>query len=162
VFSLDPAKLLLIAVVALVVLGPDKLPSAARKISSLLKDLQKMRASLETEAKKFTGDLPFGAELRSARETIGKVTAVTDPRQALYRAAGLSSASGAEQEQSDPGTDVATVRGSIDVSLREPTQSGGTGPPSHDAPLVATSPFATVSAGSSPNAASVDRDTSQN
>ena len=74
-FSLDPAKLMLIAVVALVVLGPDKLPAAARKISSLLKDLQKMRASLETEAKKFTGDLPFGDELRSARETIGKVTA---------------------------------------------------------------------------------------
>jgi Sec-independent protein translocase protein TatA len=159
--SLDPAKLLLIAVVALVVLGPDKLPAAARKISSLLKDLQKMRASLETEAKKFTGDLPFGDEMRSARETIGKMTAVTDPRQALYRAAGLSTASGAEHEQSDPDADVGIVPGSIDVSLRESTQNGGTGP-SHGARLLGTSPFATVSAGSSPNAASVDLDPSQN
>jgi Sec-independent protein translocase protein TatA len=161
VFSLDPAKLLLIAVVALVVLGPDKIPAAARKISSLLKDLQKMRASLETEARKFTGDLPLGAELRSARETIGKVTAVTDPRQALYRAAGLSSTGGAEREQSDQGTDAGIVPGSIDVSFREPTQSGGTGR-SHDAPLVGASSFAIVSAGSSANAASVDRDPSQN
>ncbi len=160
-FSLDPAKLMLIAVVALVVLGPDKLPAAARKISSLLKDLQKMRASLETEAKKFTGDLPFGDELRSARETIGKVTAVTDPRQALYRAVGLSTATGAEHERSDQSTDAGNVPGSIDVSLRESTQSGGTGP-SHGAPLVGTSAFATVSAGSSPNAASVDLDPSQN
>src|ERR1700733_7318846 len=107
-FSLDPAKLMLIAVVALVVLGPDKLPAAARKISSLMKDLQKMRASLETEARKFTGDLPFGDELRSARDTIGKVTAVTDPRQALYRAAGLSSDGGTEREWSDHGNDAGT------------------------------------------------------
>ena len=160
-FSLDPAKLLLIAVVALVVLGPDKLPAAARKISSLLKDLQKMRASLETEARKFTGDLPFGDELRSARDTIGKVTAVTDPRQALYRAAGLSSAGGTACEQSDLGTDAVVVPGSIDVSFREPPRSAGVGP-SHNALLVGTSSFATVSAGSSPNAASVDRDPSQN
>ncbi len=99
-FSLDPAKLLLIAVVALVVLGPDKLPAAARKISSLLKDLQKMRASLETEARKFTGDLPFSDELRSARDAIGTVTAVTDPRQALYRAAGLSSCTAGQSANS--------------------------------------------------------------
>jgi Sec-independent protein translocase protein TatA len=160
-FSLDPAKLLLIAVVALVVLGPDKIPAAARKMSSLLKDLQKMRASLEAEAKKFTGDLPFGDELRSARESLSKVTAVTDPRQALYRAAGLSGATGPENGQSDQGTDAEFVPGSIDVSIREPVQSGRTSP-SHDAPLVGTSPFATVSAGSSPNAASVDLDPSQN
>lgn len=160
-FSLDPAKLLLIAVVALVVLGPDKLPAAARKISSLMKDLQKMRASLESEARKFTGDLPFGDELRSARDTIGRVTAVTDPRQALYRAAGLSSDGGTERERSDHGPDAGMVPGSIDVSFQEPPRSTGTGP-SHDAPRVGTSPFATVSAGSSPNAASVDRDPSQN
>jgi sec-independent protein translocase protein TatB len=156
VFSLDPAKLLLIAVVALVVLGPDKLPAAARTISSLLKDLQKVRASLETEAKKITGDLPLGDELRSVRETIGQVTAVTEPREALYRAAGLSSAEGAVHERSDQDADAGIVPGSIDVSVRDRTQSGGTGP-SHDAPLVGASPFATVSAGSTPNAASVER-----
>jgi sec-independent protein translocase protein TatB len=158
--SLDPAKLLLIAVVALVVLGPDKLPAAARKFSSLVKDLQKMRASLEAEAKKITGDLPLGAELRSARETIGKVTTVTDPRQALYRAAGLSSVTAAT-EQSEQGTDADILPGSIDVSRHGPAQSGGTGP-SHDDPFVGTSPFATVSAGSSPNAASIDIDPPQN
>jgi sec-independent protein translocase protein TatB len=160
-FSLDPAKLLLIAVVALVVLGPDKLPAVARKMSSLLKDLQKMRASLEDEAKKFTGDLPFGDELRSARETIGKVTTVTNPRQALYRAAGLSAVTGDDHEQSDQEPDAGIVPGSMDVSFPEPTQTGGAGL-SHGGLRVATSPFATVSAGSSPNAASVDQDPSQN
>jgi sec-independent protein translocase protein TatB len=161
VFSLDPAKLLLIAVVALVVLGPDKLPAAARKISSLLKDLQKMRASLETEAKKLAGDLPFGDEVRSAREAIGKVTAATDPRQALYRAAGLSGANGPEREPSGPGADVGTIPGSIDLSLPKPNRRGGPGP-SHQVPRASASPFATVSAGASPNAASVERDPSQN
>jgi hypothetical protein len=161
VFSLDPAKLLLIAVVALVVLGPDKLPAAARKISSLLKDLQKMRASLEAEAKKFTGDLPFGDGLRSARETVGKVTAVTDPRQALYRAAGLSGVTAKESEPPEQGTDEGIIPGSIDISRREPTR-GGIMPPSRSGPHMGASSFATVSAGSSPNAAAVDTVPSEN
>ena len=103
-------------------------------------------------------------ELRSARDTIRTVTAVSDPCQALYRAAGLSSAGGTEREQSDQGSDAVIVPGSIDVSFPETPRSSGTYS-SHDAPLVGTSTFATVVLslpGSSPNAASVDRDPSQN
>jgi Sec-independent protein translocase protein TatA len=108
-FSLDPAKLLLIAVVALVVLGPDKLPAAAHKVSSLLRDLQRMRASLETEIRKTTGDLPFTEEFRSAREAIGQIAHATDPRQALYRAAGLSNMTGDDPEGVDVGTNPQVV-----------------------------------------------------
>jgi sec-independent protein translocase protein TatB len=116
---LDPAKLLLIGLVALVVLGPEKLPAAAQKISSLLKDFQRMRASLQDEVHNSLGDLPFGDELRSAREAIGQVTQAADPRQALYRAVGLSSESATAGTGTGAGDHL--VPGSIDLAVLEPS-----------------------------------------
>lgn len=124
-FSLDPAKLALIGIVALVFLGPDKLPAAVQKLSSLLRDLQKMRSSLETEVKRTTGDLPFSEEFRNAREKLGQVTHTTDPRHALYRTAGLSTprGSGLERAESKPEPD--GVPGSIDLPALDPIRSRG-------------------------------------
>ncbi len=85
-FTLNPAKLLIIAVVALVVLGPDKLPAAARKISSLVRDLQRLRASLHEQVRETVGDHPLVTELTDARDGLTRVrAAVADPRQVLYR-----------------------------------------------------------------------------
>jgi Sec-independent protein translocase protein TatA len=116
---LDPAKLLLIGVVALLVLGPDKIPGAAKKISALLKDLQKMRASVQGELHKALDDLPLSQEIRGARESVERMTKVVDPRRALYDAVGLSSAPkdlGAldADEQATP------VPGSIDLACSTP------------------------------------------
>jgi sec-independent protein translocase protein TatB len=89
--TLDPAKLLIIAVVALVVLGPDKLPAAARKISSLARDLQRLRASLHEQVHQSVGDHPLVTELTDARDGLTRVrAAVADPRQTLYRSVSSS------------------------------------------------------------------------
>ena len=45
--NLDPAKLLVIAVVAVVLLGPDKLPQVARQIGSAWRALGVAQPSLE-------------------------------------------------------------------------------------------------------------------
>jgi sec-independent protein translocase protein TatB len=124
-FSLDPAKLLLIGIVALVVLGPDKLPAAVQKLSSLLRDLQKMRTSLETEVKRTTGDLSFSEEFRNVREKLGQMTHSTDPRQALYRAAGLSTLRGSGPEQVEAKPEPDAVPGSIDLSALDLIRSPG-------------------------------------
>lgn len=111
--SLDPIKLLIIGVVALVVLGPDKLPTAARKISSLLGDLQKLRTSLQSEVHAAVGDLPLVDQLTGARQTLNRVKETADPRQALYRSIGLgNTASGSTTEQS-------AVPGAIDLSAAD-------------------------------------------
>jgi sec-independent protein translocase protein TatB len=55
---LSPAKVLVILVVALVVLGPDKLPKVARQIGSLWGDFRKFRARLESEVRGNFPDLP--------------------------------------------------------------------------------------------------------
>ena len=84
---LDPVKLLLVGVVALVVLGPDKVPGAARKASALLHDLQRYRAQLQQEVEKTVGDLPFHDELREAGRALSRVRSVTSPGRALFAAA---------------------------------------------------------------------------
>ncbi|MBV8462915.1 MAG: twin-arginine translocase TatA/TatE family subunit [Acidimicrobiales bacterium] len=55
---LSPAKLLVILVVALVVLGPDKLPKVARQIGSLWSDFRAFRHRLESGVRDSFPDLP--------------------------------------------------------------------------------------------------------
>jgi Sec-independent protein translocase protein TatA len=55
---LSPAKVIIILVVALAVLGPEALPRAARQIGGLWADLKRLRRSLETEVRDSFPDLP--------------------------------------------------------------------------------------------------------
>jgi sec-independent protein translocase protein TatB len=55
---LSPAKILVILVVALVVLGPDKLPKVAKQIGGLWGDFRKFRERLETDVRGSFPDLP--------------------------------------------------------------------------------------------------------
>jgi sec-independent protein translocase protein TatB len=55
---LSPAKLLVILVVALIVLGPDKLPQVAKQVGSLWGDFRKFRERLESGVRDNFPDLP--------------------------------------------------------------------------------------------------------
>jgi sec-independent protein translocase protein TatB len=55
---LSPAKVLVILVVALIVLGPDKLPKMAKQIGSLWGDFRKFRERLESDVRGNFPDLP--------------------------------------------------------------------------------------------------------
>lgn len=55
---LSPAKLLVILVVALVVLGPDKLPKMAKQLGGLWGDFRKFRERLESDVRGTFPDLP--------------------------------------------------------------------------------------------------------
>ena len=50
-FSLGPEKLLIIVGVALVVLGPDKLPEVARQAGKVLRDFQKVQQALQANVR---------------------------------------------------------------------------------------------------------------
>jgi TatA/E family protein of Tat protein translocase len=63
---LSPPKLLMILVIALVVLGPDKLPSAARRIGAAWRDFTRWRAQLENEVRASFPDLPSTTEVARA------------------------------------------------------------------------------------------------
>ena len=63
---LDPAKLLVVLVVAVIVLGPDKLPKVARQIGTLWGDFRRLRHRLESEVRGNFPDLPSTDKLTQA------------------------------------------------------------------------------------------------
>jgi sec-independent protein translocase protein TatB len=63
---LSPAKLLVILVVALVVMGPDKLPKIAKQIGGLWGDFRKFREKLESEVRGNFPDIPSTDKIAQA------------------------------------------------------------------------------------------------
>src|ERR1700686_1844613 len=64
--SLSPAKLLVILVIALIVLGPEKLPQVARQIGAAWHDLRRWRARVEDEVRGTFPNLPPTHEVAQA------------------------------------------------------------------------------------------------
>jgi Tat protein translocase TatB subunit len=64
-FNVGPGELLVIMLVALVVLGPDKLPDAARKMGNVLGELRRMSGG-------------FQEEMRSAFEDVSRPPAPSE------------------------------------------------------------------------------------
>src|ERR1700686_169561 len=64
--SLSPAKLLVILVIALIVLGPEKLPQMARQLGALWHDLRQWRGRLENEVRGTFPNLPPTHEVAKA------------------------------------------------------------------------------------------------
>ena len=61
--NLDPAKLLVIAVVAIILLGPDKLPQVARQVGGAWRSFNEFRHRMETEVRNTMPDLPSTTEI---------------------------------------------------------------------------------------------------
>jgi sec-independent protein translocase protein TatB len=61
--NLDPAKLLVIAVVAIILLGPDRLPQLARQIGGAWRSFNEFRRRMETEVRSTMPDLPPTSEI---------------------------------------------------------------------------------------------------
>lgn len=63
---LDPVKLLVIGVVALVVLGPERLPKVARTVGSFWHDFTRWRATIDEQMKGAFPDLPSTRDIASS------------------------------------------------------------------------------------------------
>lgn len=78
-FDLSPIKLLIIVVVALVVLGPDKLPEFARQAGRLWQGLRVWRDRVESEVREVVPDLPSSAEVaRLVRSPVNLLNTLAD------------------------------------------------------------------------------------
>ncbi len=70
-FDLSPIKILVIVAVALVLLGPDKLPDVARKLGSTWRALRQLQQRVEREVREVIPDLPTTGDLaRMARNPV--------------------------------------------------------------------------------------------
>jgi Sec-independent protein translocase protein TatA len=63
VLNLDPSKLLVIAVVIVIVLGPDRLPHFARQVGGAWRSFSEFRQRMESEVRASMPDLPSTTEL---------------------------------------------------------------------------------------------------
>ena len=61
--NLDPSKLLIIAVVAVILLGPDKLPQVARQVGTAWRSFAEFRHKMESEVRSSIPDLPSSADI---------------------------------------------------------------------------------------------------
>ena len=62
-FNLDPGKLIVIAVVAIILLGPDKLPQFARQVGGAWRSFNDFRRRMESEVRSTMPDLPPTSEI---------------------------------------------------------------------------------------------------
>ena len=62
-FNLDPSKLLIIAVVAVILLGPDRLPQVARQIGGAWRSFNDYRHRMESQVRSSMPDLPSTSEI---------------------------------------------------------------------------------------------------
>jgi Sec-independent protein translocase protein TatA len=63
VLDLDPAKLFVIAVVAILLLGPNRLPEVARQVGAAWRMISDFRHRMETEVRKAVPDLPPSSDI---------------------------------------------------------------------------------------------------
>jgi sec-independent protein translocase protein TatB len=84
VLNLDPAKLLVILVIALVVLGPERLPAVARQIAGLIRELNRVRDQVRDEVRSALPDvdLPKIPKIPSARSAIAGLFEENNPSRA--------------------------------------------------------------------------------
>lgn len=80
---LSPAKLLVVLLVAIVVLGPDKLPKVARQVGALWGDFRRLRERLETDVRGNFPDLPSTDKITQAvRSPISFLDSLADSHSA--------------------------------------------------------------------------------
>lgn len=116
--SLSPAKLLIVLVVAMILLGPDKLPQVARQMGAAWRTFRSFHQRVEEEVRGTIPDLPSGQDLaRLARS----------PVQFLNQLADLSPTDLAPAVP-DPG-DAPAPDGGATVWPADPSDIGAASPP---------------------------------
>jgi sec-independent protein translocase protein TatB len=115
-FNLDPGKLLVIAVVAIILLGPDRLPQVARQVGAAWRSFNEFRHRMESEVRSSMPDLPSTSEIaRLARSP-----------SALLNHLSTMSEDGTEEQTGEASTDAAVeATGAVEAtSAVEATANG--------------------------------------
>jgi len=97
--TLSPWKILVVVVVALLVLGPEKLPSVARQVGGFWGDFRRFRARLEDEVRGVFPDLPPSHEVaRAVRSPLSYLNSLADEHERRTAGEGSASATGPAAE----------------------------------------------------------------
>jgi sec-independent protein translocase protein TatB len=79
VISLSPVKLLVIAAVIMLLMGPDKLPEIAHRLGSSWRALKRLQERMEAEVREAIPDLPSTSEIaRIVRSPVSLLNQLSD------------------------------------------------------------------------------------
>jgi Sec-independent protein translocase protein TatA len=79
VLSLSPTKILVILVLGLLLLGPDKLPQVSRQIGAVWKEITRFRERVESTVRESLPDLPSTTEIaKMARSPVSFLNSLAD------------------------------------------------------------------------------------
>ena len=130
--SLSPAKLLVILVIALIVLGPEKLPQVARQIGAAWHDLRQWRSRIESEVRGTFPNLPPTHEVAQAvRSPLAFLDRLADEHEAALEADDEDAsddgadADAADRVASGPPPQTASPAGSARTDRPGPLGDGG-------------------------------------
>jgi TatA/E family protein of Tat protein translocase len=85
---LSPIKLLVIAAVIMLLMGPDKLPDVAHKLGATWRTIKKLQERVESEIREAIPDLPSTGEIaRIARSPVNLLNQLADRVEAKEAAA---------------------------------------------------------------------------
>lgn len=77
--SLSPVKLLVIAAVIMLLMGPDKLPEIAHRLGSSWRALKRLQERMESEVREAIPDLPSTSEIaRIVRSPVSLLNQLSD------------------------------------------------------------------------------------
>jgi sec-independent protein translocase protein TatB len=134
VFNLQGSELIIILLLALVVLGPEKLPEAMRKLGQFYAELKKMSSGFQQEFRNATDE-----PMREIRETanalrdsvdFGKLS--TGEREEKPKSAEMAAATPTVTPASSPHTSVAPADPHAEPTIDVPTGDGAFAPPAAD------------------------------
>ena len=78
-FDLSPLKIMVVVTVALVLLGPDKLPEVSRKLGATWRAIKQFQEKVETEVREVIPQLPNSGDIsRIVRSPIGLLNHLAD------------------------------------------------------------------------------------
>jgi sec-independent protein translocase protein TatB len=79
VISLSPVKLLVIAAVIMLLMGPDKLPEIAHRVGSSWRALKRLQERMESEVREAIPDLPSTSDIaRIVRSPVSLLNQLSD------------------------------------------------------------------------------------
>jgi sec-independent protein translocase protein TatB len=155
VLNLDPAKLLIIAVVAVILLGPDRLPQVARQVGAAWRTLNDFRHRMETEVRSSIPDLPSTTDIaRMARSPTALLNHLSNlapegPEGAADGAPEQAAATSGDHSGYEPSTDATIAAESANGSTNGSHNGHAAGQP----PTISVPPSSTIPTPTAPSGA---------
>jgi Sec-independent protein translocase protein TatA len=122
--SLDPAKILMILVVILIVLGPERLPKVARQLGAAWHEITRIRQEVTDEVRAVMPDLDLSSipRIPSVRGTLtGLITEPTSAEKAATARA--AEATGADTGGPAPADSTRPVLGDFSPPVDDPSMN---------------------------------------